>query len=76
MKLKMKLKLYAIGIWYFIATHITELVLILGTILCMICVVAWAITGLEVFEIISSISLLALIVATVKLVLSREAEEE
>lgn len=33
-------------------------------------------TGLEVFEIISSISLLALIVATVKLVLSREAEEE
>ena len=71
----MKLKLYAIGIWCFIVTHITELVILLSTILLLILTTAWATTGLEILELIDSMVLLVLIVATVKFVLSRDVEE-
>lgn len=72
----MRLKLYAIGIWRFIVTHITELVILLSTILLLILTVVWAATGLEALELIDSVVLLVLIAATVKFVLSRDVEEE
>lgn len=72
----MKLKLYAIGIWYFIVTHITEFVILLSTISLLVLMIAWAITGLEALELISGVVMLVLIVATVKFVLSRDVEEE
>ena len=71
----MKLKLYAQGIWCFIVTHMTELVILLSTILLPILTVAWVATRLEVLEFISCVVLLVLIVAAVKFVLSGEEEE-
>ncbi len=70
----MKLKLYTQGIWYFIATHITEIVILLSAILLLILMMIWTATGLEALELISSVVLLVLIVATVKFVLSMEEE--